>query len=49
MAERHDAGRASAIRTGQKIQIPAQTGVRFSAGSAFKAAVSGGKAKERGR
>jgi DNA-binding protein HU-beta len=29
------------IRTKQKIQIPAQKGVRFSAGATFKAAVSG--------
>lgn len=36
------------IQTRQKIQIPASTGVRFTAGSELKAAV-GGKAKERGR
>jgi DNA-binding protein HU-beta len=29
------------IRTGQKIQIPAQSSVRFTPGSEFKAAVSG--------
>jgi DNA-binding protein HU-beta len=37
------------IRTGQKIQIPAQRTARFTAGSELKAAVGGGKAKERGR
>jgi nucleoid DNA-binding protein len=37
------------IRTGQKIQIPASTSVRFTAGSDLKAAAKGGKAKERGR
>jgi nucleoid DNA-binding protein len=37
------------IRTGQKIQIPAQKSVRFTPGSELKTAVSGGKAKARGR
>jgi nucleoid DNA-binding protein len=44
------------IRTGQKIQIPAQKSVRFTPGSEFKAAVSGrsgsrsssGRQRERG-
>jgi nucleoid DNA-binding protein len=37
------------IRTGQKIQIPAQKSVRFTLGTELKTAVSGGKAKAQGR
>jgi DNA-binding protein HU-beta len=36
------------VRTGQKIHIPAQASVRFTAGSELKTAVKG-KARERGR
>jgi len=40
----HQARMGTNIRTKQKISIPARTGVRWTAGSVFKNAVSGGKA-----
>jgi nucleoid DNA-binding protein len=40
---------ARTLAGGQRIEIPAQRGVAFSAGSELKAAVRGEKARERGR